>query len=720
MLLRNDIFTIDAQRYRLLEYTVEGDAAWVIALDHETAWPQRLDRQALLDAAQSDQESPASFEPSDTTLRRRDEALARIAPLLTSSPAVFDRNVRGPLIRQRAAEVGCSERTLHKDLRRFWRGGQTADALLPEYRNSGRVEDGGTARRGRKRSDGHETYQLTAADLELLERHIKATYLKDSRCTITAAHQLLRERHYTVTDGNGKRWLTSAGAHPSFRQFSRFLRNKFSLETRIRSREGDKDFERDHRAKLGSVLEGCRGVGDYYEIDATIADVYLVSSADVNKIVGKPTLYLIIDRKSRLIVGWYVGLEQPSWTGAMEAILSIAQDKAALCARYGVSYNPDDWPADGMFPRQFLADRGSEMLSMHSSQIASSLHVTVTNLPGLRPDWKPLVECGFKLLHESIKDVAPAYDPPSNAMKRRGKHYEKDACLTLKDFGNIVLNAIIAQNRKVMRGYDLNLRELADGVEPTPIALWNHSVASSVGLLTRYSESRVRAALMPQDSAVVTDEGIIFRDCHYTCTEAIEGGWFVQARKKRFRVKVSFDSRLADSILVHPLSAKGEPFAATLSTRSEKYRGFSFAEVRFYEGLREAMSPALEQSRSQNMHDFHQRVEPVVAAARKRLQDEKRTTSRSARRADIRADRYAELCVERAERLTSSEPASPPAHTAEVVSLPRPRPPAARGQNSSVQPPMATNEDHANQNTEPQTLAQRLQEARRRMMIGES
>ena len=79
---------------------------------------------------------------------------------------------------------------------------------------------------------------------------------------MAAAHQLLRERHYTVTDGNGKRWLTHAGGHPSFRQFSRFLRNKFSLETRIRSREGDKDFERDHRAKLGSVLEGCRGVGN--------------------------------------------------------------------------------------------------------------------------------------------------------------------------------------------------------------------------------------------------------------------------------------------------------------------------------------------------------------------------------------------------------------------------------------------------------------------------
>ena len=77
----------------------------------------------------------------------------------------------------------------------------------------------------------------------------------------------------------------------------------------LRSRLGDSDYERDHRKVLGTVLNDCLGVGHLYEIDATIADVYLVSSEDPSKIVGKPTLYLIIDRKSRLIVGFYFGLE---------------------------------------------------------------------------------------------------------------------------------------------------------------------------------------------------------------------------------------------------------------------------------------------------------------------------------------------------------------------------------------------------------------------------
>src|SRR5690606_24251979 len=84
------------------------------------------------------------------------------------------------------------------------------------------------------------------------------------------------------------------------------------------------------------VRSDCLGVGHYYEIDATIADIYLVSSEDVNKIIGKPTLYLIIDRKSRLIVGFYFGLENASWNGAMQAILCISENKRGLCARYGV------------------------------------------------------------------------------------------------------------------------------------------------------------------------------------------------------------------------------------------------------------------------------------------------------------------------------------------------------------------------------------------------
>ena len=39
-----------------------------------------------------------------------------------------------------------------------------------------------------------------------------------------------------------------------------------------------------------------------YEIDATIADIYLVADDDRSKILGRPILYVVVDDFSRMVV----------------------------------------------------------------------------------------------------------------------------------------------------------------------------------------------------------------------------------------------------------------------------------------------------------------------------------------------------------------------------------------------------------------------------------
>ena len=51
------------------------------------------------------------------------------------------------------------------------------------------------------------------------------------------------------------------------------------------------------------------GPGSRFEIDATIADLYLVSTSSRRNIVGRPIIYLVIDVFSRMIVGFYIGFE---------------------------------------------------------------------------------------------------------------------------------------------------------------------------------------------------------------------------------------------------------------------------------------------------------------------------------------------------------------------------------------------------------------------------
>ena len=701
MLYKNDLFELNGKKYRMLFSDMKREVVWAIAMEEESALPIALPLAALLRLI-GEPTSIASIRlsPSRAMKDKRDESLMRIRPLVDCVPDIYDSETRGPLVSQRAIELGCSKQTLYKDLRRWFQGGQTPDALLAKYYKSGRSDVGVTMSRGRRPAPRmevclaaasqndeavdtaeqtkapYEIYQLTQTDLDNFRKNIEKDencYLKDLRCTQTGAFQRLLERYYTAVDGNGDSYILDVGNRPSQRQFTRFLQNNYSLEVRLRGRKGDKEFELNHAAKLGTVGADCRGVGHYYEIDATIADLFLVSESDRKKIIGKPTLYLIIDRKSRLIVGFYCGLENASWTGAMQAIFSIATDKRKLCERYGVKYDPEDWPAHMVFPSEFLGDRGPEMLGKQSDNVCDGLAITVTNLPAKTANRKPFVECSFKLTHEVIKDVAPAYDPPANATKRQGKHYEQDACLTLDEFIGILLRTIIAQNRKAMPRYNRSLDETNAGVLPIPTHLWNHDIPKSANYLTRYSEEQVRHALLPKDKGTVTEFGISFKNCFYSCPEGEARGWFIQARNSsNFSINVTFDYRLADTILIHDPSDSQHLIPARLTPRSEKYLGMSFAEVAYYKKLDAAMAEELRQNRHQVTYEYHQDVDPVVAKAKAAYRRQQSSVTRTARRADTKAAREAALRDERSKSVDMSVASKTPANasTDNIISLP--------------------------------------------------
>jgi putative transposase len=675
MLFRNDIFSYRGRPFRFLHADTEQSIAWAIALDDVLAWPVSLagDVVHLLNAEVSDT-TVRTLNPSAATLRKRDEAYERVHPLVAQVSNIYSPATRGPLVEQRALELGCSKRTLYKDLRRWFQGGQTPDALLGKYYKSGRSADSRAAMpvrevpaqlHGQEDDDKNPylpaVYQLTAHDLGIFRKHIEMSggYLKDGRITMTSAYQRLLEQHYSTVDGNGDKYIQLQGNRPTYRQFTHFIRKHYSLETRLRGRRGNKDFELDHAANLGTIIADCRGVGHYYEIDATIVDVYLVSATNMKDIIGKPTLYLIIDRKSRLIVGFYCGLENASWMGAMQAILSIATDKRALCSRYGVVYEPEDWPADKVFPREFLADRG-EMLHSNSNKVCDGLAITVTNLPSRMPKWKPVVECGFKLTHEALADVAPSYNPAFNAVKRQGKHYDKDACLTLVQFVGIMLRTIVAHNRKAMLKYSMSLDETSSRVQPIPICLWNHDIPKSAGNLTRYTESQVRQTLLPKEKATVTDKGVFLRGCFYTNSDAEARGWFVLVRNSsQFSITVSFDYRLVDTIWIHSPNSRDALIEAHLTTRSEKFAGMSFAEVAYYVALEKQMATSNLQNRFQTIFEYHEDVDPVVKDAKAALKRAGPKVSRSTRRSDVRRARTESRKQERHELVStplSTEP----------------------------------------------------------------
>lgn len=667
--MRNELLRHqDGSRHRLLAFDVDDDVAWLIAMEEEFAVPYShpySELRSVFDRIEPENDKPAapkSFLPAPTltTVARpptkaaialSERSIARIEPLL-EKPGLFDPSERNRLLTERSQEPGRNgtPKTLLKHLRAYWKGGQTQDALLGDLDKCGHPHAEGTARRGRKRADKSLPYQLHASDYDAMKDVIETFYFNnEKRHPLTAALQELHERHYTYLDGNNVLCLRPADEAPSYRQFERFLKQNYSLETRMRARLGDKQFDKDHRARTGSVQIDCHGVGHIYEFDATIADVSLVSSSDRAAIVGKPTLYLIIDRASRLIVGWYVGFENAAYTTAMEAILSIGADKEVLCEDLGIDYDPADWPAHGILPESFIADQG-ELTSKTARRIARSLRCMLTNVPGLRPDWKPLVECGFAMLHQIIAPHTPAYSPDSDNRQRRAIKHDKYSSLNLKQFTAVIVKAIIAHNRTMQVGYPLTISQVADGAPPIPLRLWEQGVRRRMGKLDRMDFDKVRAELMPRGKATITGDGIVFNDIYYSCPDAEVRGWLVSGRRSRKPLEVAFDYRLVDEILVFSPNGSGESFVASLSKDSVMFRGMAFADVarhKFDEAQLKAPAPEVKR---QNRFGFNQFAKKVAAQGNALTKEAAKGVSYAARKKAGPAEREAELSAER-ERL---------------------------------------------------------------------
>lgn len=676
MLYKNQVLEHIAtkQRWRILELGEDGTVVWLFNISAKKARPRALpidfveDQQAFSEVERPP--IPGKLTPSTSAKQRREKAMKFIAPLVASTD-IFLPAKRSALVQARAMELKCSPQTLYSYLRAWWSNGQSLQALTPLFHHCGNVA-GATGGRGRPSKFGLPTYQMTEADHSIIQRAVQ-TFLNNALLSLKDTYQTMLEERYSYLDGDGRLLLKLPGERPSFVQFKHHARKHLPAELVIRSRKGNAEFELEHRPKLGSLRLSTFTVGDVYEIDSTVVDVVLVHEHDRSKIVGKPALYIIIDRKTGLVVGFYVGYEESSWVAAMQAILSISEDKGALCRRYGVHYDPADWPAHCVMPKEFVGDRGSEMLGTESNKIAEGLELTMTNLPARRGDWKPHVECGFKQTHRAMRGFVPGYVPPEDFGKRQKRDYSQEAALTLTQFRKVILEAIIKRNKSPIRDYPLSPKYVLAEMLPTPINLWNAEIRDRAGLLAACTEAEVRLALLPQADVTVTREGIRLGDCLYSAKEAIDKGWFVAAGSGRFSVRASYDLRLVDTILVRDENHPNGYFEARLLEKCSHFLGLSHWEVAALGHLSRKIRQVGEQTRQQMVADFHQHIAPTVKAAKAETKKATKGLSRASRKKDIRAARQDALQLERMAS-AATPPSTGPAERAPVLPLPVPQP----------------------------------------------
>jgi Integrase core domain. len=420
----------------------------------------------------------------------------------------FDAEKRNIFIKETVQRTGYSRSTVQRWLHRYWAGGSTKMALVPRFTERGGVG----AERNEKKKAGHpQTYNTGIQGLRIGEkqkkqvRHIiKTLYNKNDKTSMKYAYEAFLNAYYF--DDQAKKL---SEAYPTLRQF-RYHANKY---LNMRTRIGEKKFDRNCRAITGNSATEAEGPGEKYQIDATVADVYLVSRTDRNLIVGRPVLYFVTDVFSRMITGFYVSLEGPSWVDAMMALYYTNMDKVELCKQFDIDIEEDEWPCCGL-PQQLLTDNG-ELVSKASNQLVSELGIHMQNTSAWRPDMKAIVEQSFHLHNSKTRMMLPGSIQPDFG-ERGAPDYKLDATLNLREFTRMVLRYILKYNRHTLTREPQKAEDVQmDHVRAIPLELWNWGITHRSGCLTKKTSQEVAYALLPRSMARVTERGIKYKSLYY-------------------------------------------------------------------------------------------------------------------------------------------------------------------------------------------------------------
>ncbi|MCG5076245.1 Mu transposase C-terminal domain-containing protein [Paraburkholderia tagetis] len=580
-------------RMRVLWVSSSADALVAIDVDAKRTMPQWVKRsewEGLRDDGRLELlfddpyvRLPVEEAISNASRDRRDRAWACVAGMVCDEPAVFASDTRAKMIASAATVHGVHADTVRNWLLDYWKRGMTRNALLSDWdRCGGPGKDKATSdvKRGRPRSISPGTGMNVDEEVKrIFEVVIKNYYLKNPKATLRGVWRTMLRKFFSdcVAEEGGRLILRDVDRIPSYRSFDYWFRKTRNLRQEVVARKGRKFWEKTLRPLLGNSTNEAIGPGFRYQIDATIADVYLVSKASPKDIIGRPVLYVVIDVWSRMIAGIYVGIEKASWAAAMMALLNAGSNKVEFCAQYGIEIEAEQWPCESL-SSVLLGDRG-ELESKLAERLSNVLQVKVENTPPYRADWKGIVERNFGSLHTKFAPLVDGYIDV-DYQERGGRDYRLDATLTLDDFLRVIIHSVLEHNGSVIDGYPLTVEMSRDGVVPSPNELWKWGIRKRSGSLKRYSLDTLRFALMHTAKATVTGSGIEFHSRQYLSEYALERGWFSKARRDgKWKVDISYDPRNLDVILLHDTFDRRLFKVCRLSTKDTEQYGLSLQEL---------------------------------------------------------------------------------------------------------------------------------------------
>jgi putative transposase len=288
--------------------------------------------------------------------------------------------------------------------------------------------DGLLRERGGNRDD-----RLEGEARDLLRTTVEKHYLVDVRPTGYAVHQQVEtafERHNEVLPEEDRLPIPSRKA--TYRQI-----REIDLYTLEYCRHGAS--RANHRFRPvgdGPVVERHNQA---WEVDHTTVDAIAIDAV-TGMPIGRPIVSVILDRFSRVVVGFRIGWERPSANVVLDCTGIAIGPKDDLLARHQVVRGP--WPCFGV-PELIVTDQGREFKSRSFIEACLSFGIDVEHTPILKAWYKGRVERFFGTLTRSVFHRVPG-TTFADIFERNGERIpETVAMLTLPELHELTLRWIV-------------------------------------------------------------------------------------------------------------------------------------------------------------------------------------------------------------------------------------------------------------------------------------
>ena len=471
---------VNGEQFRILKQEPQG--AWLISFD-EPGPPrfvvqQEIDRYCRI---------PVPDGCIQDTEERRTDAervrLAMIQPLLDDESCIMDKSVRCRIASESAKAYGTNSRRI---LRLYYQ--YLATGVI--------VKNKPQLRRPTEYAD-------------IYKWAINTFYYSAKKPSLRDTYDLMIHQCFVTPDGHLKE---KRPTWSSFRHY--FYENEFHQRSqKVISREGLTNYQRTARPLLGSAMNWKDHIGAY-QMDATLADIYLVSRLDRTKVVGRPYVYLAVDTATQLIAGLYVGFDGDE-EAVMACLSNAAMDKVEYCRGHGIEIDAADWPSTGL-PSEVITDQGRDFIGGRMQELCMHYGITCETLPPFRPDRKGLVEKMFDLMQNRYKPILRGKGIiEEDAQERWAVDYRAQASLDLTQFTAVLIHCIIYLNgRRVLDNYQMTREMREQDTAPTAAGLWRYYASAGKSGLMEINEQEIYCMSLPRKIGKLTRKGIAHN--HFT------------------------------------------------------------------------------------------------------------------------------------------------------------------------------------------------------------